>query len=172
MDYQGQARLARSCDVLPEAGRLRFAGTVVAEIVEPRLPDCHDLWVLGQTDELLRVHVWFFVGIVRMGADRTEDFGKFFRDRKHLCVSFHASRDGNDAADAGSASPTDDGIKLGRKVREIEMAMAVDKHGFSKSSFEKTPDETGATSGAVGNDWSTWWSSLWNFSLQALVNLT
>src|SRR5512132_4135733 len=128
MDYQWQAGLARRCDVLPEAGRLRFAWTVVTEVVEPRLPDRHDFWVLGQVDELLRVDIRLFVRVMRMCAYRTKDFRNLFRDRKHLRMSLHAGRDRNDAADAGGASPSDDGIKLGRKVREIEVAMAVDKH--------------------------------------------
>src|SRR5262245_35343031 len=110
MDYEWQARLARSCDVLAKTGVLRFAWTVVTKIVEPRLPDRHDFWVLRQTDEILRIDVCFLVRVVRMSADRTEDFRKFFRDRKHLGVSLHAGRNGNDAVDAGGASPIDDGI--------------------------------------------------------------
>ena len=130
MDHQRQPGFARRRDVAAKAALLRLARRVVVVIVEAGLADRHDLGVPRARDQVARRHVQFLVGVVRMGADRAEDVGKSLGDRQHLGVARDPRRDGDQAADAGRARAGDHAVELGGEIREIEMAMAVDQHGY------------------------------------------
>ena len=64
-------------------GRLRLARRIVVVIVEPRLPDRHDLRMLGEPDKLFGRHVEFLVRVVRMRSDRAVDVVEALGDRPH-----------------------------------------------------------------------------------------
>ena len=130
MDHQRQPGLARRRDVTAEALLLRLARAGVVVVVEPGLAERHHLGVARARDEVAETDIEFLVGVVRMGADRAKHVRKTLGDRHHLAVPRDARRDRDQAADIGLARAADDGVKLGGKIGKIEMAVAVDQHGY------------------------------------------
>jgi len=51
-------------------------------------------------------------------------------DREQIGVPGNARRNCHHAANAGRPCTSDDGVNLVAEVRKIQMAMAVDQHGF------------------------------------------
>ena len=90
MDHQRQPGHARRRDMGAEAFGLRHAWRVVVVIVESRLADCHDLWMLRACDQVVSRDVELLVRVMRMGADRAGHIGKPLRDGQHLRVPSHA----------------------------------------------------------------------------------
>ena len=76
------------------------------------------------------VIVQFLVGVMRMRADRAVNVGKTLGDRQHIGELAHARRDRDHARDAGRSRARDNGVELVGKIRKIQMAMAVDQHGY------------------------------------------
>ena len=120
------ARAAAICARNPRSCASRR--TVLVEIIQPRLAQGHDLGVPRQFDQFAGRDAVFFVGVMRMGADRAIDVRKSLRYRQQLGKTFDPRRDGDDAPDPGSIRACDDGVEIFGEVRKIEMAMAVDKH--------------------------------------------
>ena len=73
MDDQRQAGRAGGGDMGAKAALLRFARAVLVEIIQPRFAQRHDLGMLRQFDQLVGRNAVFFVGLMRMGADRAID---------------------------------------------------------------------------------------------------
>ena len=67
---------------------------------------------------------------MRMGADRAIDVRKSLGDREQCAEPPHPRRDGDDAPDAGGRRPRHDAVEVVGKIGKIEMAMAVDEHGY------------------------------------------
>ena len=57
-------------------------------------------------------------------------FGYLSGDREQRVEAPHPGRDRDDAPDAGGPGAGDNAVEVVGKVREVEMAMAVDKHRF------------------------------------------
>ena len=114
-----------------EAALLRLARPVLVEIIEPGFAKRDDFGMLGQRDQFFGRNPVFLVGLVRMGADRAIDFRIFLRDREQCIEPLHPRRDRDDTPDAGRLGPRDNAVEVVGKVREIEMAMAVDEHRLS-----------------------------------------
>ena len=131
MDHQRQAGLARRRDMGAKALFLRVARAVVVVIVEPGLADRHHFRMPRDAGELIAADVELFMGVVRMRADRAKNIGKALGDRQHLRVAAHPRRDRHHAADAGRARPRNHGVEFGGEIGKIEMAVAVDQHGFN-----------------------------------------
>src|SRR5438105_5005464 len=83
--------------------------------------------------------------IMRMRAERAINVGKAVRYREHFGLPPNARGDRDHALDAGGAGTCHHRIELFGKIREIEMAMAVDQHWRSiarllaRHSAEKPP---------------------------------
>ena len=99
-------------------------------VVEPNFAKRDDVRMPRAGDQVGRRNVQFLVRIMRVCADRAIDIGKALGDRQHAGMAVDARRDRDHARNAGSASARDHGIDLRGKIRKIEMAMAVDQHGY------------------------------------------
>ena len=128
MNDQRQAGRAGRRDMGAKAALLRFARAVLVEIIQPRLAERHDLGMPRQLDQFARGNAVFFVGVMRMGADRAIDVGKPLRDREQRAEPPHPRRDRDDAPDAGGGGARHDAVEIVGEIREIEMAVAVDQH--------------------------------------------
>ena len=73
-------------------------------------------------------HVELLMCIMRMSAERAVNIRKAVRYRKHFGLPPNARRDRNHTLDTGGAGARHHRIELIGKIREIEMAMAVDQH--------------------------------------------
>ena len=96
--------------------------------------------MFGQLDQLACRYSVFFIGLVRMGANRAINVRKPLRDLQQLAKPFHPGRDGDDATDARAFRTSDDRIEIFGEVREIEMTVAIDQHGLAtaQSAFGST----------------------------------
>ena len=65
---------------------------------------------------------------MRMRSYRAKNLGETIRNRPQFGLSPNARRDRHHALDSGGASTADNGIELGGKIGEVEVAVAVDKH--------------------------------------------
>ncbi len=130
MDDERKLGSPRRLDVANEAGLLVFRLLRVVEIIQPRLADRHDLVVaLGKPHKLVGRNVEFFVGIVRMRADRAENRRVFFRSLQKLGQTAHPGRDRHHLGNAGSMGAGDDIVALSLEIGKIQMAMRIDQHG-------------------------------------------
>ena len=66
-----------------------------------------------------------------MGADRAKDIGEAVGDRQQFIVTAHARGDRDHPPDAGTTGAANHGVELVGKIGKIEMAMAVNQHGFA-----------------------------------------
>ena len=105
-------------------------GLIVVVIVEARFADRDDLRMPCVRDEIGCGDLQFLVGVVRMRADRAINVGKALGDRQHIGEPMHARRDRDHARNPGRSSAHDNVVKLVGKIRKIQMAMAVDQHGY------------------------------------------
>ena len=128
MDDQRQAGDAGRGDVGAKAALLRLPRAVLIEIVETCFAQRHDLGMPSQFDQFAHGNAVFFVGLMRMGADRAIDVGKSPGDFQQRAQPPHPGRDREDAADPGGGGAADQGVEIVGEIRKIEMAMAVDKH--------------------------------------------
>src|SRR3979411_1864868 len=87
--------------------------------------------MLRQFDQFVRGNSVFFIGMMRMGADRAIDVRKSLRDRQQGAETPHPRRDGDEPPNACRRSPRDDGVEIIGEIGKIEMAVAVDKHGLT-----------------------------------------
>ena len=83
-----------------------------------------------QLDQFIGGNTVFFIRVMRVSANRTIDVRKFLRDRQQPAETPYPRRDGDDAPDPGSVRSRDDAVEIFSEIRKIEMAMAVDEHGF------------------------------------------
>ena len=140
VDHQRQSCRPRRGDMRAKAALLRLARAVLVEIIQPRLPQRHDLRMLGQLDQFAGGNAVFLIGLMRMGADRAIDVGKSLGDGQQPAEPPHPRRDGDDTTDPGGLGARDDGVEIIGKIRKVEMAMAVDEHGLqtAQSAFGST----------------------------------
>jgi hypothetical protein len=82
-----------------------------------------------QLDQFVGGNPVFFIGVMRMRANRTLDVRKVLCDRQQPAETPHSGRDGDDAPDPGGVRSRDDAVEIFGKVRKIEVAMAIDEHG-------------------------------------------
>ena len=126
------SRRARNCprrgNVSAKTARLRLRRAIVIEIIEAGLSERHNFRMPRQRHKLIGANPVLLVGVMRMGADRAIDVVVFVGDREQPTQPAHPRRDRDHAADPGLGRPRDDGVEIGRKIREIQMAMAVDEH--------------------------------------------
>ena len=130
MNDERQPGLARCRDVGAKAALLRVARAIVVVIVEARFAQRDDLRMPCVRHEIGCGDLEFLVGVVRMRADRAIDVGKAFGDSQHIGEPMYARRDRDHARNPGRASAHDNVVKLVGKIRKIQMAMAVDQHGY------------------------------------------
>ena len=128
MNDQRQAGGAGGGDVRAKAAFLRLGRAVLVEIIQPRLAQRHHLGMPRQLDQFVGRNSVFFIGVMRMGADRAIDVWKSLGDRQQPAEAPHPRRDGDDAPNAGGRSPRHDGVEVIGEIRKIEMAVAVDEH--------------------------------------------
>ena len=128
MNDQRQAGRAGSRDMRPKTALLRLGRAVLVEIIQPRLPQRHDLRMSRQFDQFVRGNPVFLIGVMRMGSDRAIDVRKSLGDRKQSAQAPHPRRDGDDTLDPGGVGPCHDGVEVIGEIGEIEMAVAVDEH--------------------------------------------
>src|SRR5579863_7891945 len=95
-----QAGCACGSDMCPKAALLGFAGAVLVEIIQTRLAERHDLGMTRQIDQLVRRNTVFFIGLMRMRADRAVDLRKSLRDRQQSVQAADPRRDSKNATDA------------------------------------------------------------------------
>src|ERR1035437_6412879 len=101
---------------------------MLVEIIQPRLAKRHDPGVPRQLDQFVRGNPVFFIGVMRMRADRAINVRKSLGYRQQSAKTSDPRRDGDDAPDAGGLCPRHDGVEIIDEVRKIEMAVAVDEH--------------------------------------------
>ena len=97
-------------------------------IVEAGFADGDDFCGATAPYEFGRRHVELLMCIMRMSAKRGVNIRKAVRYRKHFALAPNARRDRNHTLDTGGAGARHHRIELIGKIREIEMAMAVDQH--------------------------------------------
>ena len=68
------------------------------------------------------------MGIMRVRADRAENFRKLLRYGKYLWKFSHARADRDDATDAGGPRMPDNGVQLAGKIGKIQVAVAIHQH--------------------------------------------
>jgi len=130
VDHQRQLGFPGRGDMAEERGALCLAGRTVVVVVEPGLADRHDLRMRRQRDQFLGRHIGLFMRAVRMRADGAIDGGMRLGDGANRIEAAHPRRDGHHQPDARSVRPLDQPDTILVELREIEMAMAVDEHGF------------------------------------------
>src|SRR5450631_3193010 len=108
----------------PKAALLRLSRAVLVEIIQTRLAERHDPGMPGQCDQFVGGNSVFFIGMMRMGADRAIDDWKPLGDFKQSAKPSHPRRDGDDTSNACSRSPCHDAIEVVGKIRKIQVAMA------------------------------------------------
>ena len=81
-------------------------------------------------DQVGRSHVQLLVRVMRMGADRAKDIGEAICDRQQFMMTTNAGRDRDHPPDTGGARASNDSVELVGKIRKVEMAVAVNEHGF------------------------------------------
>ena len=91
---------------------LRLRRAVLVEIIQPRLAQRDDLGMFCQLDQFVRRNAVFFVGMMRMGADRAIDVRESLGDGEQPVEPPHPGRDGDDAADAGGLGARDGGAEI------------------------------------------------------------
>ena len=140
VNHQRQSRRPRRRDMRAKTALLRFARPVFIEIIEPRLAQRHDLRMLGQLDQLAGGNAVFLICLMRMGADRAIDVGKPLGDGEQPAEPLDPRRDRDDTADPGRLGARNDGVEILGKIRKVEMAVAVDEHGWqtAQSAFGST----------------------------------
>jgi hypothetical protein len=78
-------------------------------------------------DQLLDRDVELLMGVMGMGPDRAIDLRKSLGDREHFSMPPYPGRDGDDTGDAGCPRACNHGLDLLRKVRKIEVTVAIDQ---------------------------------------------
>jgi hypothetical protein len=86
--------------------------------------------MLRQRDQFVGWYPVFFVGVMRMGADRAIDVWKSFRDLEQRAKPSDPRRNGDDPSNARGSSPCDDVVEVIGEIGKIQMAVAVDEHRF------------------------------------------
>ena len=128
MNDQRQTGCTRGSDMRAKPSFLRFAGAVLVEVIQPRLPERHDLRMAGQFDQFVGGNSVFFIRVVRMRTDRAIDVRKSPGDLQKRAEASHPRGDRDDTPDPGRRGPRHDRFEIGGKVGKIEMAVAVDQH--------------------------------------------
>ena len=118
----------------------RSRGAEVVEIVEAALADRDHARVGGELDQRCRIVEAFLAGLVRVDADGAEDLGPALGEGDADRPAGALGGDVDHAADAGGLRPLDHaGLVLG-EARIVEVAVAVDDHAASGSTWRgKTP---------------------------------
>jgi hypothetical protein len=128
MDHERQPGRAGRRDMGAETALLRPWRAVVIEIIQPRLAQRHHLGMAREFDQLGGGNAVFFVGVMRMGADRTIDVRKPLGDLDQFGKPPHPRRDGDHASNAGGSGPRHDAIEVVGEIGKVQMAMAIDQH--------------------------------------------
>ena len=120
----------RRGDMRAKAALLRLARRVVVVVIEAGFAQRHDFRVPRQRDEIGRRHVEFFMGVMRVRADRAKHVRKALGDGEQVRLALDARGNRHHALDAGGTGARHDGVELGGEIGKIEMAVAVDEHVF------------------------------------------
>ena len=128
MDDQRQPGFARSRDMGAEDLLLHVARALVVMVVEAGLADGDAARMLGQGDQPLGRHIRLHGSVVRMRADREEDALMTLCESPIGVEACHMGRDGHHATDAGRSGGRQNLGEAALKIREIQVAMAVDQH--------------------------------------------
>ena len=101
-----------------------------AEVVEAGLADGHDARALGEgadfVDEIGRgLH-----GVVGMDSNGGEDVRVFLRERDCTTTALDSGADGDDARHARLSRAGKDTVHVVREIREREVRVGVDEHGW------------------------------------------
>ena len=136
MDHERQPGLARRRDICAEDALLHVARRAIIVIIEPGLADADAFRMRRERDDLVGRDVSLLGRMMRMGPDREEDIGVAGRDGLKGGVAPHTGRDREKEADARLPRTSEHTGLIGREIREIEMAMAVDEHYDAACSVE------------------------------------
>jgi len=98
--------------VIAKAAFLGIARAQIIVIVEPHLPDRHDLRMAAALDHFFDADVKLLMRVVRMRAHRAEHVVVTLGDGQHLVEAANARRDRHQQPDAGRNSPPHHGIEL------------------------------------------------------------
>jgi hypothetical protein len=90
MDDKRKAGFSRRADMRAESPLLRLARRIVIMIIEPGFADCHDFFTAAADHKFGQADVRFFVGVMRMRADRAINVGKALRYRKQRRLTANA----------------------------------------------------------------------------------
>ena len=128
MDDQRQAGCPRRCDVGAKDPLLDVARAQIVMKIEPGFAEADDLWMRAQRDQPLGQQVGVVGRFVRMSANRAPDAGIGLGDREHPWKFVEPGCDCQHCSYTGSAGAGNDLSAFVGKVREIQMAMAVNQH--------------------------------------------
>ena len=84
----------------------------------------------GFSQQAFGLHIRFGFGLVRMDPDRTPDIIIGFGHSSHAGELRELGPDGQHRADTGRTGTRDHRIAVSRENGKIEVAMAVDQHGY------------------------------------------
>jgi hypothetical protein len=129
MDDKRFAALPRSADMLAEALPLPFQVAFKAKVIKARFADGDDPGMIGQRRQLrgLRLRQVLVVG---MNADRSKQVGVGFRQCKHPGEVFQVDAYAEGVADIIIPHAGQQCVEVAGKIREIEMAVRINKHGW------------------------------------------
>src|SRR5262249_23698264 len=105
---------------------LRLARTEIVMVIEARLPNRHDLSMIGAHRQILDRNI-LLLRIMRMRAQRAVDFRKSLGDCENLGMLFDARGYGHERTNAGRACARHDAVELAGKIGKVEMTMAIDQ---------------------------------------------
>ena len=128
MNDKRQPALPGGRDMGAENPRGNVARGLIIMIIEPGFADADAFRVARQLDQAILRHFGFFMGVMRMCADRAKDFLIGFSDDGDRTKSLRAGRNSDHPLEVGGAGAFDHGITLGGEIRKIEVAMTVDQH--------------------------------------------
>jgi hypothetical protein len=96
--------------------------------VEPGFAKPDDLGVLSKLDETFHRHLRLMRRFVRVDTNGAEHIVEALGNRQDAIEPGDVRADRKHRADTHIARPCNNGVQLIREIREIKMAMTVDKH--------------------------------------------
>ena len=147
----GSAGVSGRRDMGAEHPHRDLARRVIVMVVEARLADADAFGVAGKLGELLHRNVRLLGGLMRVGADREEHVVELLGDAARPVGAGDAGRDGDHPANTSRPRPFDDPRQVLRKIRKVEMAVAIGQHQGSRVRLDVTrEDDARRRQGAAG----------------------
>ena len=125
---RGKPGFARGCDMGAENLLLHVARALVVMVVETGFADGYAARMPGQRDQPIGRHIRLHGGIVRMRADCEVNALMGLGESPIGVEACHMGRDGHHTTDAGRSGSRQNLGEAALKIREIQVAMAVDQH--------------------------------------------